>query len=532
MEDERSLSSSELGLKMSPREEKVAEYKCEPENNPWVVNQLEDFLFYCCPECSDRSQTKETFINHALFQHPLARDTIPAIEAENETLFDLPENHNDIGFKTELTTEETYDVSNEELDEIVVDKVDPLIGTTTKKKRKLAVKDNENTNKKKKVNRPPRIKKTKEPVQCDQCTKSFQCAKSLAIHMRTSHSDERPFACDKCEFRTKRSGILQRHIERIHKKLANHMCNHCSKTFYTSYELKLHADKCVVDQTLSGVELEYCIQLCDKCDRTFESLKALRQHRTRTHKITENPTFCCDKCNKVMTTVNYMKIHMKAEHPTDEQIVKVGCNCEKCSLNFPNSIELDRHFATCHKDHHRNATLKCENCEIDNWHSNISLRKHYAEVHRKIWEICDICNKVLKNTSLKWHKQVVHTGVKEFTCQHCGKSFSLKCGLQTHIKGVHGKNIAGEYRFKCDKCDYTTVAEYRLKEHNEATHIREVKYNCDQCNYFGYRKLGLQSHISAVHNKLKRHKCDHCEIGFYYKRDQIKHMEKQHSNKC
>jgi hypothetical protein len=65
--------------------EVTVEYKCEPDlNNPWAVKQLEDFLFYCCLECSDRSQTKETFIHHALIEHPMSRDSIPEVELTSD----------------------------------------------------------------------------------------------------------------------------------------------------------------------------------------------------------------------------------------------------------------------------------------------------------------------------------------------------------------------------------------------------------------------------------------------------------------
>jgi hypothetical protein len=40
------------------------------DNNPWAVKQLDDFLFFCCPECPDKTPTKLNFINHALINHP------------------------------------------------------------------------------------------------------------------------------------------------------------------------------------------------------------------------------------------------------------------------------------------------------------------------------------------------------------------------------------------------------------------------------------------------------------------------------
>lgn len=51
--------------------EEDIEYKIE--YNPWEVKQLDEFLFYCCPECENKSLSKKVFINHALSQHPLVR---------------------------------------------------------------------------------------------------------------------------------------------------------------------------------------------------------------------------------------------------------------------------------------------------------------------------------------------------------------------------------------------------------------------------------------------------------------------------
>jgi hypothetical protein len=42
----------------------------EEHHNPWAVTELDEFLFYCCPECDVRVQTKNIFINHAVSAHP------------------------------------------------------------------------------------------------------------------------------------------------------------------------------------------------------------------------------------------------------------------------------------------------------------------------------------------------------------------------------------------------------------------------------------------------------------------------------
>ena len=48
----------------------------KPEENPWAVNTLEDFQFYCCPECDRKEYTKDKFVKHALETHTECKDYI------------------------------------------------------------------------------------------------------------------------------------------------------------------------------------------------------------------------------------------------------------------------------------------------------------------------------------------------------------------------------------------------------------------------------------------------------------------------
>ena len=54
-------------------------YRMEEAFNPWNVQSLEAFHVYCCPECDSKHMTKSDFIGHAMFQHPRARQFVPAI---------------------------------------------------------------------------------------------------------------------------------------------------------------------------------------------------------------------------------------------------------------------------------------------------------------------------------------------------------------------------------------------------------------------------------------------------------------------
>ena len=43
------------------------------DNNPWTVEDLDSYLFYCCPECDQKYKSKPSFINHAYSSHPDAQ---------------------------------------------------------------------------------------------------------------------------------------------------------------------------------------------------------------------------------------------------------------------------------------------------------------------------------------------------------------------------------------------------------------------------------------------------------------------------
>ena len=51
---------------------------------PWNVESLEDFLYYCCPECDEKSQSREDFLCHALADHPSSNNYLMPLEVKQE----------------------------------------------------------------------------------------------------------------------------------------------------------------------------------------------------------------------------------------------------------------------------------------------------------------------------------------------------------------------------------------------------------------------------------------------------------------
>ena len=52
--------------------------------NYWIVECLEDFLYYCCPECNNRQQSRDNFLQHALNEHPEAKTYLVPIIANKK----------------------------------------------------------------------------------------------------------------------------------------------------------------------------------------------------------------------------------------------------------------------------------------------------------------------------------------------------------------------------------------------------------------------------------------------------------------
>ena len=53
-------------------------------NNPWEVETLDAYLYYCCPECEHKCKTKPLFVDHAYSCHPEAKETLKYQEVKEE----------------------------------------------------------------------------------------------------------------------------------------------------------------------------------------------------------------------------------------------------------------------------------------------------------------------------------------------------------------------------------------------------------------------------------------------------------------
>ena len=73
--------------------------KSDTESIWSIVTDIEEFHFYCCPECNVKDHSKEIFVQHVLKEHPNAKQFL-----ENSQFRDDNDIHNaaEIDIKEEV----------------------------------------------------------------------------------------------------------------------------------------------------------------------------------------------------------------------------------------------------------------------------------------------------------------------------------------------------------------------------------------------------------------------------------------------
>ncbi|XP_001653713.2 zinc finger protein 184 [Aedes aegypti] len=123
------------------------------------------------------------------------------------------------------------------------------------------------------------IHTTDERWECQKCKSVFKNRKLLNQHLE-SHVEERNFKCDACDFAFKTLQHLKRHISTVHKAVRFN-CVHCPASYGRKDKLRMHMER------IHNIQSYF---VCDICVRTFSNAKALAEHKS--HHANPMPLEC------------------------------------------------------------------------------------------------------------------------------------------------------------------------------------------------------------------------------------------------
>ncbi|XP_034089248.1 zinc finger and BTB domain-containing protein 16-A [Gymnodraco acuticeps] len=182
--------------------------------------------------------------------------------------------------------------------------------------------------------------------------------------------------------------------------------------------------------------------------------------------------------------------------------------CNVCGVELPDNEAVEQHK----KMHSGMKTYGCELCGksfLDSLRLRMHLLSHSAG-EKAI--VCDQCGAQFQTEeSLESHRKI-HTGSDmALFCLLCGKRFQAQPALQQHME-VH----AGVRSYICSECNRTFPSHTALKRHIRSHTAGDHPYECEFCGSCFRDESTLKGH-KRIHTGEKPYECNGCGKKFSLK---------------
>ena len=540
------------------------------DQNPWLAAAtLDEFLYYCCPECELKTKDHNHFYNHALQIHDKAKFAFDIEQTQDkvkdETKLEVIEESKDFEFKAELLNDSLDDPKddsmndskddsmNDSISDPISDSKDESINepdddpeTLVPKKRKKCSKDSktqcyfcgltstdreEIRNHVESVHRykwSPRMCGQIRQYQCSECKVVFKGEEIFKLHICgytnpgiDYFNGKTKETCPKCDKTFIGHMNLLNHYSKVHEKKQNFQCDICD------------FQACNTKTLLNHKKFQHQPEvICDLCHKTFKSQITLKKHHREVHlnvKRKDNNVATCDICG---FKDGYYKVrqHMKNQHPGHNPF-----QCSICQASFPLKYDLRKHQRFKCVSHPDYQPPTCDICDKtflskEAYNHHMNFVHHVENTDHSL--ICDVCGQCFhKQSALNNHMTVTHANEeisRDFMCDKCGKGFANMLQLKHHVL-VHKQRF-----FICTICEKIMSYKQKLKDHMIDEHgiFLETKerWPCDKCHAKFETSVTLNAHMETDHEmKDRKYPCGKCDLSFVSNVLLTAHLMESHS---
>ena len=368
--------------------------------------------------------------------------------------------------------------------------------------------------------------------QCDICEERFQSVSHLQYHIWSDHLENSP--------QISQSDALQDHdyanwylklFQHKKKEKGNYECRKCSRKFrilrhFQKHFHNMHRPKSVEDMTLF---------ICNICDQSFNFQEQLDRHITHQHTNLSEIKCPRPKCKFRTNHEGYLTKHLQFHN-----------DCHICGKIFfmKSKDQLASHIKNKHSEV-KVELLQCEFCPF------AARGKHALESHIAAHKMCDICGRDFCGMYAKRDFEK-HMDSHLNKCTRCSLEFANPEERKIHLKTVHDHNAKIK---KCDKCNetfktYSVLRNHKIKVHGmvfkkRLVHSKLIEEDgkmkkCPKCDKeFEDTKL-FAYHLRNGHlAKFKNCQCRLCGMSFsntqarrYHERRHCKMAPSEEKFKC
>ena len=224
--------------------------------------------------------------------------------------------------------------------------------------------------------------------------------------------------------------------------------------------------------------------MCDICEDTFTTNRALNRHISEIH---DGDNIPCPKCQKGFSRKDRLREHLESAHDIKPDPLYHSVECPQCAKKLSTLDNLERHISDVHEGV---KPFTCPVCEED-FSRRANLNQHISEVHQGAKPFtCPVCDKDFsRRGNLKQHMSEVHEATKPIPCLDCQEKFARSNKMRRHVSDVHRK----EKSWECDQC----IEDFSRWE-NLDRHLKSDSHTClYECQYCSEEDLRFKSDTEA-----------------------------------